>query len=196
MIGYRLKYGFISNYNETVFLYLDLDDSGEPCIYYSNVIKATDIIDKTENTISVRLAFLWLIYITCSPSNPNSWSITGDVAKKMARWITKLPSAPQDLSTPYGARINSFADYQHPGLCLESPRASRTLNPMRPPWLSARLGKTTGPRDGFASTLNGSPQARRPAVPTTLRALDAPEPPQMRRLRSHTLAEAAKKLAM
>jgi hypothetical protein len=45
MIGHRLKYAFMSNYNESIFLEVKGGDCGAPYVYYSDIIKSDDFID-------------------------------------------------------------------------------------------------------------------------------------------------------
>jgi hypothetical protein len=55
MLGYQVKYGFISNYNNSIFIRLSLDKF-VPVVYISRIIKHTEIIDEGAGRVSLRFA--------------------------------------------------------------------------------------------------------------------------------------------
>lgn len=126
MIGHRLKYAFISNYNETIFFKLDRNDIGRPYVYYSDIIKFDDVIDTTTSPakITVRLALLYLMRLTCAPTAAD-WQLSESLAADMEPYINKKATPGLVLSTPLGDPKISLADLRHPELDLESPRAIR-----------------------------------------------------------------------
>lgn len=148
MLGHRLKYGFISNYNETIFLQLALHGDGEPCIYYSDIIMDVDIINDANLSPSLRLAMFYFTYLACSPRDAD-WQLSKEVLQKTKRWVSKLPAAQQNLLTPFGDRGVAPADRMLPHLDLDTPRSSR-----RTPDVSD--GLTTLPK------LSALPEVHRP----------------------------------
>jgi hypothetical protein len=97
MLGNRLNYGFISTYNETVFLYLDL---AKPQIVFSNVIHYSDRVDKKISMVSLRLAVLQFIHLSCS-DNKNGRRMPKKTVKATKTWIKSDPEPTQDFLTPY-----------------------------------------------------------------------------------------------
>ncbi|KNG51883.1 hypothetical protein TW65_00898 [Stemphylium lycopersici] len=105
MIGHGLKYGFISNYEETIFLQLDLRNNGEPCIYYSDIIKDSDLIDNSNDKVSVslRLALFYLTQKTSSPKGAD-WAISKELCKSMKNYIMGKTIGYKAEVTAYGSR--------------------------------------------------------------------------------------------
>ncbi|KAF7446952.1 hypothetical protein PtrSN002B_005484 [Pyrenophora tritici-repentis] len=54
MLGHKLKYGFITTYDQIIFLQLDQRDGGEgdPCIYFSDVIRYDDVSHDPNDKVS------------------------------------------------------------------------------------------------------------------------------------------------
>ncbi|KAF1828220.1 hypothetical protein BDW02DRAFT_635309 [Decorospora gaudefroyi] len=178
MLGHRLKYGFISNYNETVFLHLGLTKDGEqPCIYFSDIIKDSDVIDESAGRTSLRLALLYLTQLTCSP-NGADWAISDETLRKTSKWIVKSSQPQQNLATPFGDRDHTAADRALPYLDLgtpQKPRISPNVNPSPVP----ALGR---PRNLMKCTINdvnpadSSPLAQRFTFRSALRDSAIPKP--------------------
>ena len=74
-----LRYGFLSCYDETLFLRVEIESSTNdstqkfPRLFYSNVINDTDGLDETANALKVpvRLALLYLFKLA---SEGSGWS--------------------------------------------------------------------------------------------------------------------------
>ncbi|KAK1908007.1 hypothetical protein P3342_013326 [Pyrenophora teres f. teres] len=114
MLGHKLKYAFISNYDETIFLQLDQRKAGqgEACIYFSDIIRYDDAVDESkEENISLRLALLYLIHKTCSPATAD-WCIPDHIDTKALKedWITRESIFEDKSGTPYGHRAHPAAD--------------------------------------------------------------------------------------
>ncbi|KAH7138581.1 hypothetical protein B0J11DRAFT_574549 [Dendryphion nanum] len=64
MIRYRTRYGFLSNYNSTLFLIqgFEENDNSKPCFYFLDAIQHTDKVDANTGTISLRLEILYITF--------------------------------------------------------------------------------------------------------------------------------------
>lgn len=119
MLSHRLRYAFLTNYNDTIFLQLHhvLDGNGkpEPRIMFSKVIGFSDTVDVEKNHISVRLALLYLVYKTFTEDKAE-WQISQELldATNNDEWITnKIPST-RPLNTPYGTQNRSLRQCSRP----------------------------------------------------------------------------------
>jgi len=133
MLGHKLKYAFISNYDETIFVQLDQrkKGEGEACIYYSDIIRFDEIIDNPKESVSLRLALFYLIYKTCPPGTAE-WRIpetinTSNLAKK---WISMTSVTVDKSATPYGSRVAALNDA---ALAIRSPFSTHENPPPLPP---------------------------------------------------------------
>lgn len=106
MASHRLRHGFISTYDETVFLHFDTDIKNgvlTPLIKFSNIVLHSDILDIDSSKISVRLGLLWLLHESCSSTEDN-WRISEELFKRVTDlgWIQKDPASAQQFMTPFG----------------------------------------------------------------------------------------------
>lgn len=154
MLGLKLKYGFISNYNQTIFLKLGQRDGGEgePCIYFSDVIKYKDTIDDSNGNVSVRLALFYLVYKTCSP-DAAAWRISDDLNAAELRHTMIVDHSVHDssLATPHANRTLPESDYASPDqvdaslayLDLQTPRRSTRSRTIPPQLILPQLDSQT-----------------------------------------------------
>lgn len=105
MLIFDLKYGFISNYKETIFLQLDRRNKGQgdPCIFYSGIIKSSDLVDKSKCSVSLRLALFYLTHKTTTPDGAD-WAVSEAVSRILENSIEAVGIPHVDDFTPYGAR--------------------------------------------------------------------------------------------
>ncbi|KAF2751241.1 hypothetical protein M011DRAFT_455282 [Sporormia fimetaria CBS 119925] len=120
MLGHNTKYAFLSNYEYTVFLHLGYPkgskDHGEPHVYYSDPIRFDQKFDADSQTISVRLAMLYMMF-QCLGSD---WSVPDTTRKNPERLIVPKGGVYRNHhATPY----DKTTEHTHPSL------ASRDVRP-------------------------------------------------------------------
>ena len=137
MLGHDLKYGFISTYEHTIFVQVDqrAGGHGDPCVYFSDVIRYSDAIDASNGTTSIRLALFYLIYKTCSPSVA-AWHISNNLngAGLKDQWIVTRTTSDAILATPFAGRtlplvesvVADLVDRVSSYLDLQTPQRRRT----------------------------------------------------------------------
>ncbi len=112
-----IRYAFLTSSDEVMFLKFEIDErvqegdsspiddqpnthlSGtikEARLYYSDPIKHTDVLDETKHTIPVRLALLYLLYISIRkdwqlPNNIGSALNYAKITKAGQRWVPRPP---------------------------------------------------------------------------------------------------------
>lgn len=106
MASHRLRHGFISTYDETVFLHFDTDSKNgvlKPLIKFSDIILHSDSLDVDGSRISVRLGLLWQLHASCSPIE-GDWRISEKLSQLITdlEWIQKDPAPHQPSMTPFG----------------------------------------------------------------------------------------------
>jgi len=148
MLSHRLKYGFISNYESTIILWLDYntDKQGakQPCVYFSPSIKHSDEGNSGELEVSLRMALFYLIHITNSDEEQD-WKIDEIYRRSTNSWI--LPRVPKKRELlPSRSQTDSAAP---------SPQAPfRTpLNTRAAPYDVPRNIASTLPRSAFRNSI-------------------------------------------
>lgn len=154
MLGLKLRYGFISNYDQTIFFQLSQYDGGkgDPCIYFSDIITYDDTIDNSNGNVSLRLALFYLIYKTCSP-DAAAWRISENLnATELKRkMIVKYSVHDSSLVTPHANRTLPKSDYASPDqvdaslayLDLQTPRRSTRSRTIPPQLILPQLDSQT-----------------------------------------------------
>ncbi|KAH7138576.1 hypothetical protein B0J11DRAFT_574545 [Dendryphion nanum] len=92
MINRKLRYGFLSNYKETIFLaILSQPNDGKPCVAISEAIPCTNYFDLKAKTISTRMGLLYLLSLSCMPQDLNWWR-TEHTSNLSEKWIYQKAS--------------------------------------------------------------------------------------------------------
>lgn len=102
MVTYSLKYAFLSNYDQTIFIKQDHKENGKPCIYFSRAIRHTDITDprSKDRSVSLMRAMLFLMSKSCGP-NEKDWKLPDEI--ETSEWIGRDPAPPGTVGTPYSS---------------------------------------------------------------------------------------------
>ncbi|KAF2868629.1 hypothetical protein BDV95DRAFT_449969, partial [Massariosphaeria phaeospora] len=95
MRAYGVKYGYVSTYNETIFLCIrEREANQEFALCCSEIIKHTNRVESENgkdhlHTISVRLALLYLLS-RVSHEDSREWSINPD-SIPISKWVAARP---------------------------------------------------------------------------------------------------------
>lgn len=99
---YGVRFGFVSTYDDTVFLKIVLQSNGTPALLYSEAISHTDRVaealtmppqSRRLSATSVRLGLLYLLH-RASHKDTDSWSFNpGQISSRV--WIVEKPNKDQ-----------------------------------------------------------------------------------------------------
>jgi hypothetical protein len=100
MRNYGLKYGFVSTYNETIFLKIEQRNDGSYCLQFSPIIKHTVTTGRNSRgdkllTISLRLCMLYMFALV-SDDDATNWSFDPETIG-LNQWVGPKHKIPADL---------------------------------------------------------------------------------------------------
>lgn len=200
MIAYGVKYAFLSNYEQTVFLKLETvtkqNGTSAPAIYYSDIIQFGEKLNVKAKTVSVRMALAYLVHQACVDKKED-WQIPESVQElaRKGKWIREEMATPKHLITPLPRLdINRYfnlpaspsppARQQRQGTTMHSVQKDagrRSRQPDRPASRQlASTGSLPAPGSSSAATVQQASSPGRP-VATRTRAAIARDEEQTRK---------------
>ncbi|KAI8933626.1 hypothetical protein NX059_009351 [Plenodomus lindquistii] len=176
MRGRRLNYGFISNYNQTVFLKVGLDSTRKhPKIFYSSCISHNvSTLAMGPKDLSVRLAMFYMVFLTSSPSS-SGWKMSEATYKATSDWV-KVNKSLLPVSSPDGVGRSPSSRIPRP-----SPNPGLSI-PLSSPSPSSILPRVNQPRRSTRNLLSINSQSALPGYGLTMPLhSDTRRPPSRRR---------------
>ncbi|RAL03146.1 uncharacterized protein BO80DRAFT_432935 [Aspergillus ibericus CBS 121593] len=109
-----LKYAFMTNYRETVFLRRE-KVQGKWTLFYSDAIRFDATSDMDNFTVSVRECMLYLFKITSQVPKKGGWSLGGMEKEPLEAWVRIPKRSKKKKTTDNTSASNKSTDNKHTG---------------------------------------------------------------------------------